>query len=82
MRKYKHYRYEFIPDVANFTIEPESTTMEYITDCKWNVIYFNLNGSGWNKTQSIKIEKNNPDLKFIGYLTKKEIEEKLFIDDI
>jgi len=82
MKRYKHYRYEYSLPSESGMVLPESTTMEYITHCNGNVIYYNLNGEGWNKTDTIKIEKNNPILKFTGYLTKKEIEQTLFIDDI
>lgn len=56
------------------------TTMQYITDASDNVLYYNLNNSGWNRGSGIELMLDDPELIFERTLSREEVENDLFLD--
>ena len=78
---YKLYEYvEPIVDDREGTIEP--TTMKYIADANGNVHYTNLNNMGWEAVEYVTLSLISVNLTFNGDMSKKEVEEMVFLDVI
>jgi|GEM_PF-4901260 len=81
MKTYRHYEYIYeSEETADYGMT--TTSMQYITDSKGNILYYNLNGSGWGDSGTGKINATDPNLVLIGKLTSKQLAEVLFVDKV
>jgi len=74
MKKYKLYEYTYTES------EPNTTSMKYIVDNNYDIVYYKLNDTNWKRAKSITLVKDDTNLKFIRDLTKEEVESYIFID--
>lgn len=75
MSNYKLYEYRY-------TNEDMTISMRYIEDSNADVIYYNLNGSGWKVASRVRVLRDDEHLTFIKDMTREELKSEIFVDSV
>lgn len=79
-KKYREFHYYYHP--SDEPSQPLPVTfVKYIVDKDDNVLYYDLNESGWISANKSKLIPDGRH-KFIRNLSKKELEKELFVENI